>query len=170
MVAESSQSVKPTILHIATISSLLLGMLACAGQRPVLSSNSHLIRVGPGEGQRDIDEYIARAEATLTETREASQENVVAGTATGDVHGPVSASKSSSIPSGSHWAVAKPVHDASSYCYPCVVSCSIVLNSCADCTAARSLNFARCRFALAQISSTIFDNSFVQRVNAFRTR
>src|ERR671918_3209074 len=78
---------KKTILQIATISSLLLGISACAGQRPVLSSNSHLMRAGPGVGERAIDECIARAEAASTESRETSKESVVAGTATGSVVG-----------------------------------------------------------------------------------
>jgi outer membrane lipoprotein SlyB len=78
---------KKTILQIATISSLLLGISACAGQRPVLSSNSHLMRAGPSVGERAIDECIARAEAASTESRETSKESVVAGTATGSVVG-----------------------------------------------------------------------------------
>jgi hypothetical protein len=78
---------KKTILQIATISSLLLGISACASQRPVLSSNAHLMRVGPGVGERDIDECIARAEAASTEGGETSKEKVVAGTATGSVVG-----------------------------------------------------------------------------------
>lgn len=76
---------KKTIRQIATISSLLVGISACASQRPVLSSNAQLMRVGPDVGERDIDECIARAEAASTEGRETS--NVVAGTATGSVVG-----------------------------------------------------------------------------------
>jgi phage tail tape-measure protein len=66
--------------------SLLLGILACASQRPVLSSNEHLMRVGAEVGKRDIDECIARAEATSTESGD-STGNVVAGTATSSVVG-----------------------------------------------------------------------------------
>src|SRR5207237_9848345 len=73
---------KKTILQVATISSLLVGISACASQRPVLSSNAHLMRVGPDVGERDIDECIARKEAASTEGRATSSENVVAGTAT----------------------------------------------------------------------------------------
>jgi len=78
---------KKTILQVATISSLLVGISACASQRPVLSSNAHLMRVGPDVGERDIDECIARAEAASTEGRATSNENVVAGTATSSVVG-----------------------------------------------------------------------------------
>ncbi len=78
---------KKTILQVATISSLLVGISACASQRPVLSSNAHLMRVGPDVGERDIDECIARAEAASTEGRATSKENVVAGTATSSVVG-----------------------------------------------------------------------------------
>jgi hypothetical protein len=71
----------------ATFISLLVGILACASQRPVLSSNEHLMRVGAEVGKRDIDECIARAEATSTESGDASTGNVVAGTATSSVVG-----------------------------------------------------------------------------------
>jgi outer membrane lipoprotein SlyB len=78
---------KKTILQIATISGLFLGISACATQRPTLSSNAHLARVGPGVGERDIDNCVARAEAASTEGGELSKENVVAGTATSTVVG-----------------------------------------------------------------------------------
>ena len=77
---------KTTILQIATIS-FLFGIAACATQRPVLSSNAQLMRVGPGEGERAVDECIARAEAASTEGRETPKENVVAGAATSSVVG-----------------------------------------------------------------------------------
>jgi outer membrane lipoprotein SlyB len=76
-----------TILQVATISSLLVGISACASQRPVLSPNAHLMRAGPDVGERDIDECIARAEAASTDGRATSKENVVAGTATSSVVG-----------------------------------------------------------------------------------
>jgi phage tail tape-measure protein len=79
-------STKNTIMHGATLVSLLLGILACASQRPVLSSNEHLMRVGAEVGKRDIDECIARAEARSTESGD-STGNVVAGTATSSVVG-----------------------------------------------------------------------------------
>ena len=74
-------------LQGATVVSLLLGILACASQRPVLSSNEHLMRVGGEVGKRDIDECMARAEATSTESGNATTGNVVAGTATSSVVG-----------------------------------------------------------------------------------
>jgi hypothetical protein len=77
---------KKTILQVATISALLVGVSACATQRPVLSSNAHLARVGSSEGERDIDACIGRAKAT-PEGGETSKENAIAGTATGSVVG-----------------------------------------------------------------------------------
>jgi len=79
--------VKKTILQGVTLVSLLLEISACASQRPVLSSNEHLMRVGPEFGERDIDECIAGAEEASTEGGKASKENVVAGAATGSVVG-----------------------------------------------------------------------------------
>jgi outer membrane lipoprotein SlyB len=76
---------KTTILN--HVVSLLLGISACASQRPVLSSNEHLMRVGTQAGERDIDECMARAEALATESGDASKGNVVAGTATSSVVG-----------------------------------------------------------------------------------
>ena len=78
---------KKTLRQIATISSLIFEISACATQRPVLSSNAQLMRVGPEVGERDIDECIAQAEAAKTESRGTSTENVVAGAATGSVVG-----------------------------------------------------------------------------------
>ena len=72
---------------MATFSSLLVVISACASQRPVLSSNERLMRVGSEVGERDIDECIALAEAAKTKGRETSKENVVAGAATGSVVG-----------------------------------------------------------------------------------
>jgi len=79
-------SIKNTIMQGATFVSLLVGIMACASQRPVLSPNEHLTRVGAEIGKRDIDECIARA-ATSTESGDASTGNVVAGTATSSVVG-----------------------------------------------------------------------------------
>src|SRR5207249_8663841 len=66
---------------------VLLGVLACASQRPVLSPNEHLMRVGAEVAERDIDACIAWAEATSTERGDASKGNVVAGTASSSVVG-----------------------------------------------------------------------------------
>jgi outer membrane lipoprotein SlyB len=86
-VTEYFWTMKKTILQVATISSFLLGISACASQRPVLSSNAHLMRVGPDVGERDIEECIARAKAASSEGGETSKEQVIAGTATGSVVG-----------------------------------------------------------------------------------
>lgn len=77
---------KKTILQGAMLLSLLLGISACASQRPVLSSNEHLMRVGPEVGERDIDECMARAEAASAERGKASKD-VVAAAATSSVVG-----------------------------------------------------------------------------------
>jgi hypothetical protein len=73
-------------MQIASVASLLVGILACASQRPVLSSNAHLMRVGSNVAEREIDECIARAETPATEGGK-SRENVVAGAATSSVVG-----------------------------------------------------------------------------------
>ena len=73
--------------RIATLSCFLLGMPACATQRPVLSSNAHLMRVGADAGERDINECLARAEAVSSESPDTSKENVMAGAATNSVVG-----------------------------------------------------------------------------------
>jgi hypothetical protein len=72
---------KKMIVQIAMISSLVIGLSACASQRPVLSSNAHLMRVGPGVGERDIEDCIERAEVASSEGGETPKGNVVAGTA-----------------------------------------------------------------------------------------
>jgi hypothetical protein len=76
-----------TILQIAMISSLAIGFSACASHRPVLSSNDHLMRVGPTAGERDIDDCIARAETASSERGKGSGEQVVAGAAGSSVVG-----------------------------------------------------------------------------------
>ena len=74
-------------MQIATVSLLSYWISACASQKPVLSSNAHLMRVGPAVGERDIAECTTRAEAISTEGSETSKENVVAGAATSSVVG-----------------------------------------------------------------------------------
>ena len=74
-------------IEAAALLSLLFGDSGCATQRPVLSSNEHLIRVGPEIAQQDIDYCIERAKATLTERGGDSKENAVAGAATSSVVG-----------------------------------------------------------------------------------
>ena len=78
---------KKATLHVGAISSLLAVIPACAAQRPVLSSNAHLMNVGSAAGERDVDECMARAEAALTEGRDTSKESVAAGAATSSVVG-----------------------------------------------------------------------------------
>jgi hypothetical protein len=79
--------IKTMLLQGVTLFSLLLRISACASQRPMLSSNEHLMRVGAEVGEWDIDECMARAEATSTESGNASKGNVVAGAGTGSVVG-----------------------------------------------------------------------------------
>jgi outer membrane lipoprotein SlyB len=79
-------AIKNTFLAGATVVSLLLGIFACASQRPVLSSNEHLSRVGAEVAEREIDECINQAKVR-TDGVDASKDNVVAGAATGSVAG-----------------------------------------------------------------------------------
>src|SRR5919106_2023321 len=79
-------AIKNAILHGAAVVSVVLGILACASQRPVLSSNEHLSRVGAEVGERDIDECINQAKAR-TDGVDSANDNVVAGTATSSVAG-----------------------------------------------------------------------------------
>ncbi len=51
-----------TRLKILWLLALLVGLSACATQRPVLSPNEHLNRVNPEKAERDIDDCIQRAE------------------------------------------------------------------------------------------------------------
>jgi outer membrane lipoprotein SlyB len=79
-------AIKNAILRGAAVVSVGLGIFACASQRPVLSSNDHLSRVGAEVGERDIDECIKQAK-TRTDGVDASKDSVVAGAATGSVAG-----------------------------------------------------------------------------------
>ena len=51
------------IQWIGTVALALLVISACATQKPVLSSNEHLMRVGSAVAEQDIDQCIAYAEA-----------------------------------------------------------------------------------------------------------
>jgi uncharacterized membrane protein len=53
----------------------------------VLSSNEHLIRVGPDVAQHDIDNCMERAKAISTERRSDPNQSAVAGAATSSVVG-----------------------------------------------------------------------------------
>jgi tetrahydromethanopterin S-methyltransferase subunit D len=68
------------------VASLLLGISACASQRPVLSSNAYLVRVGPSVAEREIDECLRLADAASAEGGKPG-ENVAADTATSSVVG-----------------------------------------------------------------------------------
>ena len=71
----------------AALTLLLFGIAGCAIQRPVLSSNEHLMRVGPEIAQQDIDNCMERAKATSTESGTDSSQNAAAGAATSSVVG-----------------------------------------------------------------------------------
>jgi len=63
-----------TIRQIATFALALLVISACAAQKPVLSSNAHLMRVGSTVAEQDIDQCIAYAEAG-SEAGQTNKEN-----------------------------------------------------------------------------------------------
>jgi hypothetical protein len=73
----------------------LLALVGCAARRPVLYPNAHLESVGAEVAQRDIEECIARAEASGADAGHArevgtrSAEGAVAGGATGAVVGAI---------------------------------------------------------------------------------
>ena len=72
-----------TALHTALSTALLIGLSACGSQRPVLSANEHLGRVGPRLAEQDIDECMRRAESVGEghENRAASTAASTAGSA-----------------------------------------------------------------------------------------
>jgi hypothetical protein len=74
-------------LEAAALFSVLVIISGCATQKPVLSSNEHLLRVGPEVAQQDIDHCMERAKATSTEGGTDSSQNTVAGAATNSVAG-----------------------------------------------------------------------------------
>ena len=71
----------------AALTLLLFGIAGCAIQRPALSSNEHLMRVGPEIAQQDIDNCMERAKATSTESGTDSSQNAAAGAATSSIVG-----------------------------------------------------------------------------------
>jgi hypothetical protein len=75
-----------TIRQIAILASALLAISACAAQKPVLSSNEHLMRVGSTVAAQHIDECVAYAEAG-SEAGQNNKENPIAGAATSSVVG-----------------------------------------------------------------------------------
>ena len=78
---------KNPIISGAMIFSVLFGISGRATQRPVLSSNEHLIRVRPEIARQDIDNCMERAKSTSTESGTDSNQNAVAGAATSSVVG-----------------------------------------------------------------------------------
>lgn len=75
-----------TIRQIARFASLLLALSSCAAQKPVLSSNDHLMRVGPTVVEQDINQCIAYAEAG-SEAGQTNKGNPIAAAATTSVAG-----------------------------------------------------------------------------------
>jgi outer membrane lipoprotein SlyB len=69
------------IIHrAALVCAFLVGLSGCASNRPVLSANDHLMRVGSGTAARDIDECMRRAEA-VSDGRENVAESAAVSTA-----------------------------------------------------------------------------------------
>jgi outer membrane lipoprotein SlyB len=89
-------AIKNTFLYGAAVVSVLLGIGACASQRPILSSNEHLSRVGAEVAERDIDQCINQAKVR-TDGVDASKDNVVAGAASGSVAGAAAGGASGAI-------------------------------------------------------------------------
>ena len=85
---------KPIIAAV-TLFSFLVGISGCSTQRPGLSFNEHLIRVGPDIARQDIDYCVERAKATSTESSADGNQNAVAGAATSSVVGAAQAVRSS---------------------------------------------------------------------------
>jgi hypothetical protein len=75
-----------TIRQIATFASALLAISGCAAQKPVLSSNDHLMRVGPTLAEQDINQCIAYAQAG-SEAAQTNKGNPIADAATTSVAG-----------------------------------------------------------------------------------
>jgi uncharacterized protein YcfJ len=79
-----------TTSRVATFASALFAISACAAQKPVLSSNDYLMRVGSSVAEQDIDECIAYAKAGSEAgpiNKENPKENPIAGAATSSVVG-----------------------------------------------------------------------------------
>jgi outer membrane lipoprotein SlyB len=69
-----------TTLNTGLATALLIVLPACASHRPSLSSNEHLMRVGPSVAERDIDQCMRQAEAA-NEGRENLAESAAINTA-----------------------------------------------------------------------------------------
>ena len=71
-----------TTSRVAAFGSALFAISACATQKPVLSSNEHLTRVGSSVAEQDIGECIAYAKA---------------GSEAGPINSPIAAAATSSV-------------------------------------------------------------------------
>jgi hypothetical protein len=70
--------------QLIIISIVCMTLSSCSAQRPVLSSNDHLARVGAPAAERDIDECMRRGEVV---EREKPKDNVIGNTVTSSVVG-----------------------------------------------------------------------------------
>ena len=75
-----------TTSRVATFASALFAISACAAQKPVLSSNEHLTRVGSSVAEQDIGECIAYAKAA-SDGGPSNKENPIKAAATSSVVG-----------------------------------------------------------------------------------
>lgn len=78
---------KNVLMKMAMALSLSFVISACSSQRPLLSSNPHLARVGPNVAEQDIADCMERAKVASSERREPPKENVVVDTAANSVVG-----------------------------------------------------------------------------------
>src|SRR5690349_13121137 len=87
------------IRQFATFASALLTISGCVAQKPVLSSNAHLMSVGSTVAERDVDECIAYAEAGAEAgpIKESPKETPVATAATSSVAGAAAGGASGAI-------------------------------------------------------------------------
>ena len=72
--------------RVAVFASALFAISACATQKPVLTSNDHLMRVGSTVAEQDVDECIAYAKAGSI-NKENPKESPIATAATSSVVG-----------------------------------------------------------------------------------
>jgi len=80
-------AIRKDVVRHAIFAGFLVAASACASQRPMLASNEHLMRVGPDVAKQDIDDCMAQAEVTATESGGSGGGNAVAGAATGSFAG-----------------------------------------------------------------------------------
>ncbi|HEU4345960.1 MAG TPA: hypothetical protein VFU31_30785 [Candidatus Binatia bacterium] len=75
------------ILQTIVILSLSIGLSACATQRPVLSPNTHLMRVGSSVAEQEVDDCMRLAEMSSSERGESPQGTAAADTVTSSAVG-----------------------------------------------------------------------------------